>query len=148
MKLKLKKTYRKIYEWARDGSRPGGEFDWFAVDRLGNVAAFCTAGFGHVPDAIFDDGWDAYFGLAAFMEQLDATPLHAGGFEPFLNRGLTVYDFDSESTGAYIREGVASSPLCVGRIPVIPRNLVESVRFEGEFTDLETLFAEDHWACR
>ena len=90
------RAYRKIYEWARDAERPGGGLDWYSVDRIGNVAAFCTAGFGPVPDAIVEAGRDAFLKLMEFMEELDDVPLHAGGFEPITKRGMAVFDFEPD----------------------------------------------------
>jgi hypothetical protein len=142
------KTYRKIYEWARDGERPGGEFDWFAVDRDGFMAAFCTAGFSPVPDVIFEAGWESFLAVVEFIEGLDDVPLHDGGFEPLLQRGLVVFDFDSEETGAYVRKGIPIDPLHVGRVSSSTRRLVDELQFGDVFAGFETLFVEDLWPCR
>jgi hypothetical protein len=32
----------------------GSEFDWYAIDRDGFIAVFCSAGWGPVPEVVFD----------------------------------------------------------------------------------------------
>jgi hypothetical protein len=44
---------KEDFQTAANGICPGPDLDWFAVDKRGNVAAFCNAGFASVPLSVF-----------------------------------------------------------------------------------------------
>jgi hypothetical protein len=43
------------FRYVLSGSRPSLDLDWFAIDRLGNIAGFTTAGFAEFPRLVLRD---------------------------------------------------------------------------------------------
>ncbi|QEI08965.1 hypothetical protein FXN63_26280 [Pigmentiphaga aceris] len=77
----------------------GMEFDWFAVDKDGNVALFATAGAGPVPEQVFAS-------LAQHDELAEHIPVAGWGssqvWNSFAQAGLFAYDW-RDAIKAYVR---------------------------------------------
>jgi hypothetical protein len=59
----FRKQWEDDFDWHREGLRPGGELDWYAVDSEKQVACFMTSGFAFVPKLVFRDKetlWSIY----------------------------------------------------------------------------------------
>jgi hypothetical protein len=138
------KTYQQVYEWAKNGEIPGGEFDWFASDGEGCVAAFCTGGFGRVPQEVFASSQADYLSLLTFLEDLlPNLPVCSGGFEPWKVRGVFAYDF--QALGDYHRVAEPSKPL---RISELPQRLSSSpalLRFPASFSAAQLIDTCMYW---
>ena len=147
MDKKRRPSFQKVYEWARDSQRPGGEFDWFAIDRNGCVAAFCTAGYGAVPDAVFDSPWNDYLDFIRFLEEM-GLPVGHRGFDLYRERRLFVYDAGEWQDGVYSRVAFNERPFMLSEVPLSLRNTAERVVFPGEFGQSPVICPEDHWGCR
>jgi hypothetical protein len=138
MESESSNSYKQIYRWAKSGEVPGGEFDWFASDDDGCIAAFCTAGFGPVPEGGFAATEDDYIAAMEYLEGLlHGKPIHSGGFEPWTGRGLFVYDF--RSLGEYHKAGTPTCHLRLGQIPQNLRQAVIRLRFSGSFAKSEMI---------
>src|SRR5262245_37639491 len=57
------------YESAAHGRRPTSDFEWYAVDREGQIAFLTSAGFGAVPMLVFRDK-SMYFRVDSFFRSL------------------------------------------------------------------------------
>ncbi|WP_454831318.1 hypothetical protein [Pseudoxanthomonas wuyuanensis] len=77
----------------------GVEFDWFAIDRDGQVALFATAGHGPVPASVLDasDTHDA-IGEAIAVSSLGSIAV----WQSYARAGLYAFDW-SEPQGSYVR---------------------------------------------
>ncbi|WP_253159043.1 hypothetical protein [Stieleria tagensis] len=150
MDAKTKKTYQKIFGWAENSERPGGEFDWFAVDKDDSVAAFSTAGFGPVPDVVFEIGLDAYLGLVDFIENALAhtSSLHSGGFTPYSERGIFVFDFRASESGQYELASAPIDPIKFEQLEKLGIDRGVLPRFQSKFAEMRTVIPEEHWTCR
>lgn len=51
----------------------GLEFDWFAIDSVGSVAMISSAGYGSIPDAVFDN-FDIQQAIADKFEKITGLP--------------------------------------------------------------------------
>jgi hypothetical protein len=147
---KVLAAYQRIYKWASIGERPGGDFDWFAVDEKRNVAAFCTAGFGPIPELFFESGVESYLALVEVIERRlrHTKSLHSGGFGPYEERGLYVYDFKYRESGHYELESIPFSPVSLEdliRFGIAQSNLIW---FAGRFDETRLLNPESYWLCR
>ncbi len=150
MDTKTRQTYQKIYEWAEKAERPGGEFDWFAVDSDGYLAAFATAGYGPVPDSFFDLGLDSYLKLVELVDdKLKGTlPIHSGGFLPYSERGLYAYDFRASESGQYEIAEIPKTPLTFLKVVELGFNQSMFVEFGGRFSENKEVIPEEFWSCR
>src|SRR5438132_4840733 len=111
------RAFRKVYEWAKRGERPGGEFDWFAVDELEHAAVFCSAGFGGIPNGVFDAPPNAFLNLVEYFENLGRSAPRRG-FTLYENCGFYVYDYGPADTGVYSRVMTPRNSLTLAQIPV------------------------------
>jgi hypothetical protein len=48
-------AWDEYYDSAAQGRRPSSDFEWYAVDRKGQVAFLTSAGFGAIPMLVFED---------------------------------------------------------------------------------------------
>ncbi|MFO0884017.1 MAG: hypothetical protein U0894_07520 [Pirellulales bacterium] len=150
MDRKTRQTYQTIYEWAEKAERPGGEFDWFAVDSDGHLAAFATAGFGPVPDSFFSLGLNSYLNLVGLVDdKLKGTrPVHSGGFLPYSERGFYAYDFRTTGSGQYEIAAIPSTPLRLPDAVVLGFSQDMFVEFAGKFSESKEVIPEVFWNCR
>ena len=143
---------------AAEGRRVFSDFEWFAVDRLGQVASLTSAGFGAIPLAVFRDK-AAYFAAAQYFESLPVRcghTLHApvpkrswcswsghvfpdwSCFTHTAERGLFSYDWNAVA-GQYVPghpyELMASPdrPLLFAELPKVVQEWLVPIRFESEF---------------
>jgi hypothetical protein len=102
--------------------RVGDELDWLAVDCVGHVGLFSTAGFGPVPKAVTDHLADVSAGIARLgtlpvTGDSDAT---ASGDLTFWTvpaaRGVYAFDWGSSSSGPYTRIITPHVPLFIGEV--------------------------------
>jgi hypothetical protein len=101
----------------------GREFDWFAVDRCGQVALFSTAGEGRVPDQVLAH-LDIHDKVGASIEVTNWGTEKV--WQSYAAKGLYVYDWDFR-TQCYARiarpdESTAPGPvIAIGAMDRIPR---------------------------
>lgn len=136
----------------------GGEFDWFAVDSVGHVGHFSTAGFGPVPLPVLDRldpvGADELWSLGERLLELpevgEATGHLPGRIDDWLElarRGLFGFDWQHWS-GPYRRAATPSIPLVVAALPTDLQRLVRLIEWPGiEFADLEAVRPEELCQC-
>lgn len=89
----------------------GLEFDWFARDADGFVALLSSAGWGPVPDAVFEH-YEAQMSIERALCNLCGISELADiprGFQALLHRGLFAYDWH-KTYGPYRRFGVPTTP--------------------------------------
>ena len=136
----------------------GREFDWFAVDGVGHVGHFSTAGWGPVPLAILDrlDGAEAdeLWSLRGRMLVLPVLGTAAGHVPGVIDnwlemarRGLFAYDW-KHWCGPYCRAATPSHPVDVAAIPSELGRAVELVVWrEVRFGDLQAVRPEELGGC-
>ena len=150
MDIKTETTYRQIYGWAENAVRPGGEFDWFAIDAEGKIAAFLTGGFGPIPDLFFGQGVESYLTLVDLIESRlgCSSAIHSGGFEPISERGLFAYDFKAMDSGRYEIAATPSDPITFFEVRKFGLSRNMFVEFSGRFEDCNQIIPENFWNCR
>jgi hypothetical protein len=103
----------------------GTEFDWFAVDADGFVALMSSAGFGPIPDCVFER-FDEQRRIEEFFTHLAGHPT-MGDWDRMLESlsvsGVFVYDW-KHWDGPYLRLG----------IPQLPQR-IEGLGFPSELRD-------------
>ncbi len=124
----------------------GGEFDWFAVDGVGHVGHFATAGFGPVPTAILArlgelrELNERFIALPAIGDATGHLPGQIDDWLEMARRGLFAYDWQHWS-GPYRRAATPSLPVQVAELPPVFRQSLSVIVWPG------VRFAES-WALR
>jgi hypothetical protein len=125
-----------------------GDRDWFAVDGIGQLAAFVTAGQGDVPTHLLS----RYGELQQLSDNIESLPLRAGyellhnyprpdDFIDYARRGIYAYDWMEVHMTAnrkqhYYLIARPESPLILGELPPQLQDSFLLVRFPGlRFTD-------------
>jgi hypothetical protein len=136
----------------------GGEFDWFAVDAVGHVGHFSTAGFGPVPLPVLnrldatrmDDVWSLGERMLELPETGAATGCLPGRIDDWLElarRGLFGFDWQHWS-GPYRRAATPGVPIEVAALPPELLRLVKLVELPGiRFADSESVRPEELCTC-
>jgi hypothetical protein len=113
----------------------GMEFDWFAVDEVGHIGHFATAGFGPIPAGVLEN-LEAARELGRLMLQLpvagEATGHLPGDITDWLKmarRGLFSYDWESGKRPAYLRTATPSQPIRVSDLPEDVAARFQHIRF-------------------
>ncbi len=136
------------------------DMEWYAVDRKGQVAVFCSAGKGNLPEFVCADEERAD-SLIELFERLekrtDAVLIHTGmGLEfrrvarDFSERGLFYFDSDDASEEGiahlhdfYTRISDPTVPLLLSQLPENIRALLEPNRLDVEdFSETGVLFVK------
>ncbi len=131
----------------------GSEFDWFAVDGVGHVGLFSTAGYGAVPISVLARV-DELRGLAGRLLEAPvvgtATGHLPGRIDDWLavaQRGVFAYDWH-HWFGPYRRVATPSRPVRVGELPAHLREPVGLVEWSGiRFEVMESLRPEELCPC-
>ena len=115
--------FASLFDRARLGQRPSVEFEWFAIDRVAQIAVFSTAGFGRILHAVCEDkaGYLAVVRWALSLEST-AVPSYEGQQEEadwngWVPKGLFWFDNPSDWRSPYVRCGVPSATLNVEHAP-------------------------------
>jgi len=124
------------------GPRWGVEFDWFAVDAVGQVGVFSSAGYGPVPSAVFprtDDlyAWSERSPRAALVVRgaCSEQPDRSGDYSDWVSmaeRGFYGYDWRVWD-GPYVRLTVPSRPVRLSELPSDVRDLASLVPLDCAF---------------
>jgi hypothetical protein len=136
----------------------GGEFDWFAVDAVGYVGHFSTAGFGPVPLSILDrldkaqtdELWLLRERLLELPVVGQATGQLPGRIDDWLelaHRGLHGFDWQHWS-GPYRRAATPSVTIGVSALPHELQRVVRLVEWPGvRFAELQSVRPEELCPC-
>jgi hypothetical protein len=117
----------------------GQEYDWLAIDSVGHVGLFSTAGGGFAPDAFLEDT-EAFDTAIAAILSLPPSTLASCNRE--LPPGLTntwrlaaergLYAFDSDPLGGpYRRIAAPHTPIAVADLPPPIRGIASRVVLPG-----------------
>jgi hypothetical protein len=77
------------------------EFDWFALDSIGQIGIFSSGTTGYIPEKVFSS-YDKYIGLALLLDALRASTIdlvvtkesgRTGHWRNWARRGLFAYDY-------------------------------------------------------
>jgi hypothetical protein len=102
-------AWDEYFDSAAEGRRPTSDFEWYAVDRKGQLAFLTSGGFGLVPMLVFRSKV-AYYRAKGFFDSLPVRCGHvlfASGLHDWSSwikaaeRGLYGYDW-SASAGQYV----------------------------------------------
>ncbi len=132
------------FESARDGIYPGPDLEWFAVDSLGYVGAFCSAGDGLVPSTVFAS-WELFnrtLDMVAALPRIgDADwvvdkPPRFVTWEVWACAGLFAFDWQPSPglTSPNLRYGlfaVPTRPLLAADLPEEVAEYISGTRFES-----------------
>jgi len=110
----------------------GREFDWFALDKEGNIALFSTVGSGTVPESVLLN----YAEHDSISESL-ATPNWGSSqiWSDYADKGLFVYDWKSKG-GVYNRQREPSAKINAALSARILA-ITSLPRYECAFRDLD-----------
>jgi len=131
----------------------GGEFDWFAVDGVGHVGHFATAGYGPVPAGILArldelrDLDERVLGLPVVGEATGHLPGRIDDWLEMARCGLFAYDWEHWS-GPYRRAATPSVPVGIADLPAELREAVRLVEWPGvQFAALHSVRPEELCPC-
>jgi hypothetical protein len=136
----------------------GGEFDWFAVDGVGHIGHFATAGFGPVPIPILerldegrtDELWELRersLGLPIVGAANGRLPGHIDDWLEMARRGLFSYDWQHWS-GPYRLAASPSAPIRVTELPTELREYICLVVWPSiRFAELQAVRPEELCPC-
>ena len=130
-------------QWDRD-------FDWFAVDAVGQLAHFTTAGMKKLPESVAVSAED----LALITSYFEKIAAHRGfhevesnisekngdrylrSFIAMADKGLFSFDIESHlaPSAAYFRVATPTSPLHLSELPTPISDIVARTRIEGTFS--------------
>lgn len=131
----------------------GGEFDWFAVDAVGHIGHFSTAGYGPVPlsvlarlDAAHDDEvWllgERMLELPVIGQATGHLPGRIDDWLELARRGLFGFDWKHWS-GPYLRAATPSVAVEIAAPPTPMQQLVRLVELpDVTFAELESVRPE------
>jgi hypothetical protein len=125
------------------------DFDWFAVDTVGHLAHFTTAGMKQLPQSIAASAEDLALVARYFQESATNRGLHEveptisiiqgerylRDFVAMAGKGLFSFDIESHLSpaAAYFRVATPVSPLHMSELPLAIRDVVARTRIEGTF---------------
>ena len=123
------------------GELEGIDVAWLAVDALGQVAIFTTAGEGSVPETAFASVESAEESVRSLAEisgyELHASVNRPDDFIAFAKRGLFAYDWSdvhraaSKCLGGYELQVRPSSPLRLSQLPTPVQALASATLLSG-----------------
>ena len=99
----------------------GKEFDWFAADSDGFIALMSSAGYGPIPDQVFER-FDEQHGIDEFLSSLIGQSVRDDWDRMILSlsaSGIFVYDW-KHWDGPYLRLGVPQVPQPIDELGVPP----------------------------
>lgn len=143
------------YDSAALGQRPMSDFEWYAVDRRGQLAFLTSAGFGAVPMLVFRNK-RVYSEAAEFFRKLPLRCGHVrfagdcGDMTSWINasrQGLFGYDWNAEAASyvpntPYRKLTAPESSLILHELPIGLREWISPIRFELDFAEASELFPE------
>jgi hypothetical protein len=148
-------AWDEYFDSAAQGRRPTSDFEWYAVDRKGQLAFLTSAGFGPVPMQVFRSK-EAYCRAADYFRSLPdrgghvllaSGPYNWASWIKAAERGLYGYDWNAPA-GQYVPgypyKAMASpeNPLALPDLPADIQVWVSLIRFDVEFDTANELSPE------
>ena len=152
-------AWDEYFDSAAQGRRPTSDFEWYAVDRKGQLAFLTSAGFGPIPMLVFRSK-EVYYQAASYFQSLPVRcghvllasgPYDRSSWINFAERGLYGYDW-SAPAGQYVSgypyKIMASpkNPLTLPDLPADVQSWVALIHFDLEFNETEEIFPELEFA--
>lgn len=149
----------EYFDSAAQGRRPTSDFEWYALDRKGQIAILTSAGFGAIPLVVFRDK-TMYYEVAAYFRSLPLRCDHKLLAKKSVDcsfwieqawSGLFGYDWNV-AAGQYVPgapyELIAApeKPLTVLELPTDLQLWISIIRFDAEFGVATELFPEQQFA--
>lgn len=147
--------YDEYYDSAKKGERPFSNFNWFASDKIGNIAVLCTAGTGSIPKSVFTNR-ELYYKSETFFECLKPTSdfISFGNLfedeEKYVQSGIYCYDFSLEKrvpnfNCGYRKTCEPEKPLKVETLPDDIKSYIVAIKLYLEFKDINKIFPENYF---
>jgi hypothetical protein len=148
-------AWDEYFDSAAQGRRPTSDFEWYAIDRKGQLALLTSAGFGPVPMLVFRSK-GAYYRAADYFRSLPVRGGHvllaSGPYDwssctKAAERGLFVYDWNA-AAGQYVPAypykimARPEDPLTLSDLPADLQSWVSLVRFDIEFDTTNEVWPE------
>ena len=140
----------------------GYDWTWIGVDKVGNIAAFCTASLGPAPKELIKSHVDVILDIEDEVLKLPersdvklvSNVKRPDSFIDLANRGIFVFDWSDihrrnvDALGAYELMAIPSKPLMHSQLPEKLVNVVKSAEFLNlDFSTLETFDPRVHLEC-
>jgi hypothetical protein len=139
-------AWDEYFDSAAQGRRPTSDFEWYAVDRKGQLAFLTSAGFGPVPLLVFRSQ-EVYYRAAGYFRSLPSrcgyTLFASGPYDwscwiKVAEQGLYSYDWNAPA-GQYVPGypykimTSPKEPLTVSGLPADVQSWISPIRFNVEF---------------
>jgi hypothetical protein len=116
----------------------GLEYDWLAIDSMGHVGQFCTAGGGNAPSDVVDRV-EEHLEAIKSLEHIAPTTVAIGGpcedeFGRAAARGVFVFD-SSIHNDPYARVAAPVTPALISDLPETLA-IARRIQIRGDFRDL------------
>lgn len=151
----FRSEWEKAFDWHQEGSRPGAELDWYAVDAKGQIGCFITAGFALVPKLVFRDKetlWKIYNHFYQEPEDYSmirkTSSLLEYDVSLYAERGLYSYDNPSDIDKPYELIRLPKEPIHISTLPIEIQDWLEplSIR-ELNFNDSPKIDMNKYFEC-
>lgn len=148
-------AWDEYFDSAAQGRRPTSDFEWYAVDRKGQLAFLTSAGFGAIPMLVFRNK-QAYYLAADYFRSLPVRcghvltasgPYNWSSWIKAAERGLYGYDWNvpaGQYVPGYPYKIMASpkNPLTLPELPADAQDWVSLIHFDVEFDAAEEVSPE------
>jgi len=124
------------------------EFDWFAIDKLGQVAVFSSVTSGYIPEKVFSS-YETFAGLTSLLNALprfanvQIVTKELGGMDLWLEwsqRGLYAYDYiDVHRTMKFDRYDLIAVP----EQPLLKKVIAQIEQFKEVIPTFNLIFSSD-----
>lgn len=115
----------------------GREFDWYAIDSVGNFALFSTAGWGFIPAQV-----SRQFAQHDTVSESILSPRWGSkdAWKDYADLGLYVFDWDSSCYKKCVVPNVAIPP----ELRELILKIADLPSYEGTFVNIQEISA---WTC-
>ena len=156
--LGLKMVWDEYFDSAATGRRPTSDFEWYAVDRKGQIAFLTSSGFGAIPLVVFRHKAEYYKAAEAFKSLpircdhvlVARRSLDYSSWVKVACQGLFGFDW-SPNAGQYVPRqpyeliAAPATPLTLTDLPVQAREWVLPIRFNVDFGVVKELIVEQEF---
>jgi hypothetical protein len=148
-------AWDEYFDSAAQGRRPTSDFEWYAIDRKGQLAFLTSAGFGPIPMLVFRSK-EAYYRAADCFRSLPDRcghvllargPYDWSSWIKAAEQGLYGYGWDAPA-GQYVPGypykimARPKNPLSLSDLPAHVQSWVSPIQFDVEFDVLKELSPE------
>ncbi len=146
----------EAYDDSQQDGRPRNGVTWFSVDSAGRIAQLDSRCTGNVPREVFTNSKDEHLLLYEQFNRPSEERMTGDAEVDAPDQGLFYYEIVDYykrpvlmamtlTVDGYDRLGVSDSPLQVSECAEPIRRLLQTVQFDGLFSETPKLWVRKHW---